>query len=59
MLLAGLAGYFILKKTLKPLTAEVETLEEKVARVLKEEVAIVPYDSRWPEIFEQAGSLRI
>jgi GrpB-like predicted nucleotidyltransferase (UPF0157 family) len=30
-----------------------ETLEEKVARVVKEEIAIVPYDSRWPEIFEQ------
>lgn len=30
-----------------------ETLEEKVARVVKEEVAVVPYDPRWPEIFEQ------
>jgi GrpB-like predicted nucleotidyltransferase (UPF0157 family) len=30
-----------------------ETLEKKVARVVKEVVAIVPYDSRWPEIFEQ------
>jgi GrpB-like predicted nucleotidyltransferase (UPF0157 family) len=30
-----------------------ETLEEKVARVVKEEVAIVSYDSRWPEMFEQ------
>ncbi len=30
-----------------------ETLEEKIARVLKEEVAIVPYDPRWMEIFEQ------
>lgn len=30
-----------------------ETLEEKVARVVKEEVAIVPYDSCWPEMFEQ------
>lgn len=30
-----------------------ETLEEKIARVVKEEVAIVPYDSRWPEMFEQ------
>lgn len=30
-----------------------ETLEEKVARVVKETVAIVPYDSRWPEIFEK------
>ncbi len=30
-----------------------ETLEEKVARVVKEEVAVVPYDPRWPELFEQ------
>lgn len=30
-----------------------ETLEEKVARVIKEHVAIVPYDRCWPEVFEQ------
>jgi GrpB-like predicted nucleotidyltransferase (UPF0157 family) len=30
-----------------------ETLEEKIARVLKEDVAIVPYNPRWPELFEQ------
>jgi GrpB-like predicted nucleotidyltransferase (UPF0157 family) len=30
-----------------------ETLQEKVARVLKEEVAVVPYNPRWPEMFEQ------
>lgn len=30
-----------------------ETLEEKVARVVKEEVAIVPYDLGWPEMFEE------
>lgn len=30
-----------------------ETLEEKIARVVKEEVAVVPYDPRWPEVFEQ------
>jgi len=30
-----------------------ETLEEKVARVVKEEVVIVPYDPRWPEMFEE------
>ena len=30
-----------------------ETLEEKIARVVKEEVAVTPYDPRWPEIFEQ------
>ncbi len=28
-----------------------ETLEEKVARVVKEEVAVVEYDPRWPEMF--------
>jgi GrpB-like predicted nucleotidyltransferase (UPF0157 family) len=32
---------------------QMETLEEKIARVLKEEVAVVPYDPRWPEKFEQ------
>jgi len=30
-----------------------ETLEEKVARVVKEDVAVVPYDPRWPELFEE------
>ena len=30
-----------------------ETLEEKVARVVKEDVAVVPYDPRWPQMFEQ------
>ena len=30
-----------------------ETLEEKVARVLKEDIAVVPYDPRWPELFEE------
>ena len=30
-----------------------ETIEEKIARVVKEDVAIVPYDFRWPEKFEQ------
>jgi GrpB-like predicted nucleotidyltransferase (UPF0157 family) len=30
-----------------------ETLEEKIARVVKEEIAVVPYDPRWPEMFEQ------
>ena len=30
-----------------------ETLEEKIARVVKEEVVVVPYDSIWPEKFEQ------
>ncbi|ACM20446.1 protein of unknown function UPF0157 [Geotalea daltonii FRC-32] len=30
-----------------------ETLEEKIARVVKEEVAIVPYDPRWRDLFEE------
>ena len=30
-----------------------ETLEEKIARVVKEDVAIVAYDPRWPELFEK------
>ncbi len=30
-----------------------ETLEEKIARVVKEDVAVVPYDARWPKMFEQ------
>ncbi|MGJ0485251.1 MAG: GrpB family protein [Methylomicrobium sp.] len=30
-----------------------ETFEDKVARVVKEEVAVVPYDPCWPELFEQ------
>lgn len=28
-----------------------ETLEEKIARVVNEHVAVVPYDIRWPELF--------
>jgi GrpB-like predicted nucleotidyltransferase (UPF0157 family) len=30
-----------------------ETLEEKVRRVVAEEVAIVPYDPRWPQLFAE------
>ncbi|NCC50655.1 MAG: GrpB family protein [Spartobacteria bacterium] len=30
-----------------------ETLEEKVARVVKEDVAVIPYDPRWPELFQE------
>jgi GrpB-like predicted nucleotidyltransferase (UPF0157 family) len=30
-----------------------ETIEEKRARVVKEDVAVVPYDSCWPAVFEQ------
>ena len=29
-----------------------ETLEQKIARVSKEKVAVVPYDPRWPKQFE-------
>lgn len=30
-----------------------ETLEQRIQRVSQEDVAIVPYDSRWPELFRQ------
>ena len=30
-----------------------ETLEEKVARVVGENVAVVPYDPRWPKMFQE------
>ena len=30
-----------------------ETPEQKIARVTKEEVALAPYDPRWPEAFEE------
>src|SRR5262245_44563661 len=30
-----------------------ETLEERIRRVAREEVAIVPYDPRWPELFRR------
>jgi len=30
-----------------------ETLAEKVARVVKEDVAVVPYDPIWPRLFEE------
>ncbi|MFO7535050.1 MAG: GrpB family protein [Kiritimatiellia bacterium] len=33
-----------------------ETIEEKVARVVKEEVAVVPYDPRWPVMFAEERS---
>jgi GrpB-like predicted nucleotidyltransferase (UPF0157 family) len=32
---------------------EMETLEEKVARFVKEEVAVVPYNLLWPMLFEE------
>jgi GrpB-like predicted nucleotidyltransferase (UPF0157 family) len=32
---------------------QMETLQEKVARVVKEDVAVVAYDPRWPEMFEE------
>ncbi len=40
-------------KTLSSKKEPMETLEEKIARVVKEEVAVVPYDPVWPEMFEQ------
>src|SRR5262249_30056522 len=30
-----------------------ETLEERIRRVTREDVAVVPYDPRWPELFLQ------
>jgi GrpB-like predicted nucleotidyltransferase (UPF0157 family) len=30
-----------------------ETLEQRIQRVVREEVAIVPYDPSWPELFRQ------
>ena len=30
-----------------------ETLKEKIARVTKEEVDVVPYDPNWPRFFEE------
>jgi len=30
-----------------------ESLAEKLARVLQEDVEVVPYDTRWPDLFEQ------
>ena len=30
-----------------------ESLEEKIARAVREHVAVVPYDPQWPERFEQ------
>ena len=35
---------------------QTETLEEKVGRLVKEEIAIVPYDPRWPEAFRAERS---
>jgi GrpB-like predicted nucleotidyltransferase (UPF0157 family) len=30
-----------------------ETLEQRIRRIVQEEVALVPYDPRWPELFRQ------
>jgi GrpB-like predicted nucleotidyltransferase (UPF0157 family) len=30
-----------------------ETLQQRIQRVVREEIAIVPYDPRWPEMFRQ------
>ncbi len=32
---------------------DIETPEERIQRVTREEVAITPYDPRWPELFRQ------
>ncbi len=34
-------------------TAEMENLEERIRRIVQEDVAIVPYDPRWPELFRR------
>ena len=33
--------------------ALMETLEQKIGRVVREHVAVVPYDPNWPKMFEQ------
>ena len=30
----------------------IETTEQRIARLVSEEIAIVPYDSRWPQLFQ-------
>ncbi|MBV8894378.1 MAG: GrpB family protein, partial [Acidobacteria bacterium] len=30
-----------------------ESTDQRVARVLKENIVIAPYDARWPEMFRQ------
>jgi GrpB-like predicted nucleotidyltransferase (UPF0157 family) len=36
-----------------PESRAMETLEERIKRVLQEEVSIVPYDPAWPRMFEE------
>jgi len=40
-----------LARPLWPTLAQKETLEEKIGRLVQEDVAIVPYDARWPQRF--------
>lgn len=36
-----------------------ESLEQRIQRVIREDAAVVPYDPRWPELFQQEqGHLR-
>ena len=37
----------------RPMQTKMETLEQRVRRVTREEIAIVPYDPDWPELFRQ------
>ncbi len=37
----------------RPMRINMETLEQRIQRVVREEVAIVQYDSAWPELFLQ------
>jgi GrpB-like predicted nucleotidyltransferase (UPF0157 family) len=42
-----------LKSGVGPQKGRMETLQEKIARLVKEDVTVVPYDHSWPEMFEQ------
>lgn len=37
----------------RPMQSEMETPEQRIDRVVREEIAISPYDRRWPESFRQ------
>lgn len=37
----------------RPMQSEMETLEQRIQRVTREEIAIAPYDRHWAELFRQ------
>jgi GrpB-like predicted nucleotidyltransferase (UPF0157 family) len=37
----------------RPMRSEMETPEQRIQRVVREEVAIATYDAKWPELFRQ------